>query len=72
MGHLQRVVSDPAVCGGAPCIQGTRVLVSVLLDALAEGLSPEAVAAEYPPVTVDDVRAALAYAAEVMKRRAAA
>jgi uncharacterized protein (DUF433 family) len=42
-------------------------MVSVLLDALEEGLTPEQVAAQYPPLTVDDVRAAIAYAAQVIR-----
>ena len=60
----ERIRIDPNVCGGAPCIAGTRIMVSVILDNLAEGLTPEAIADEYPPLTVDDVRAAIAYAAE--------
>ena len=65
MGGWQgRIRIDPNVCGGAPCIAGTRIRVSVVLDNLAEGLTPEAIAEEYPPLTVEDVRAAVAYAAE--------
>jgi uncharacterized protein (DUF433 family) len=59
----QRVVSKPEVCHGKPCIRGTRIMVSVVLDNLAEGLTPEAIVQEYPPLTLDDVRAALSYAA---------
>jgi uncharacterized protein (DUF433 family) len=41
MGSWQdRIRVDPNVCGGAPCIAGTRILVSVILDNLAEGLTP--------------------------------
>jgi uncharacterized protein (DUF433 family) len=63
-----RIRVDPNVCGGAPCIAGTRILVSVILDNLAEGLTPEAIANEYPPLTVEDVRAAVAYGAEYPAR----
>ena len=59
----QRVVSDPQVCHGKPCVRGTRIMVSVILDNLAEGLSPGEIVAEYPPLTLDDVRAAIVYAA---------
>lgn len=59
----ERILSKPDVCHGKPCIRGTRVMVSVVLDNLAEGLSPEAVVEEYPPLTLQDVQAALAYAA---------
>jgi uncharacterized protein (DUF433 family) len=62
-----RITTDPQVCHGKPCITGTRVLVSVVLDNLAEGLAAEEIAAEYPPVTVADVRAALAYAAALVR-----
>jgi uncharacterized protein (DUF433 family) len=37
---LKRVVSDPEVLGGEPCIRGTRIHAAVVLDSLAEGLSP--------------------------------
>ena len=59
-----RIRVDPHVRGGEPCIAGTRILVSVVLDNLAEGLTAEEIANEYPPLTVEDVRAAVAYAAE--------
>lgn len=71
MRRHDRVQIDPAVCGGVPCIKGTRVMVSVVLDNLADGLTPAEVAAEYPPLTVADVRAALAFAADQVKSRAA-
>jgi uncharacterized protein (DUF433 family) len=59
----ERISVNPAVCHGKACIAGTRVLVSVVLDSLAEGLTPEEVAQEYPPISADDVRAALSYEA---------
>jgi uncharacterized protein (DUF433 family) len=60
---LQRVSIAPNVCGGKPVIRGTRVLVAIILDALAEGLLPEQVIDHYPQLTLDDIHAALAYAA---------
>lgn len=54
---------NPKVCHGKPCIKGTRIMVSVILDNLAEGLTPQEIVDEYPPLTVKDVRAAVAYAA---------
>ena len=59
-----RIRVDPNVCGGAPCIAGTRIMVSIILDNLAEGLTPDEIVEEYPPLTVEDVRAAVAYRAE--------
>ena len=62
---LQRVTVDPNVCGGKPCIRGTRICIAILLDGLAEGLTPEQLRDHYPQLTPDDVKAALAYAAEL-------
>ena len=59
----ERIVSSPQVCHGKACIRGTRILVSVVLDNLAEGLTPEEIVQEYPPLILEDVRAALSYAA---------
>ena len=64
---LDRVVVDPSVCGGQPCIRGTRIYVSILLDSLAEGFSPEQIIDHYPSLTTDDIRAAVAYAAELTR-----
>ena len=60
-----RIVVDENVCFGKPVIKGTRVPVVVVLHELAHGMSPEEVAREYH-ITVEDVRAALAYAASVI------
>ncbi len=57
---LQRIVIDPALCHGQPCVKGTRVLVTVLLDALAAGLSAAEIVRHYPSITEEDVRAAAA------------
>jgi uncharacterized protein (DUF433 family) len=54
----EHIMLDPVVCHGKPCIRGTRVLVSVVLDALAAGHTPAEIAEDYPPLTVADVRAA--------------
>ncbi len=62
-----RISIRPDVCHGKPCITGTRVMVSVVLDNLAEGLTPEEIVAEYPPLTRDDVFVALAYAAALAR-----
>ena len=65
---LKRVVIKPDVCGGEPCIQGTRINIAVILDSLAEGLSPKEITKPFPPLTEQDVRAAIAYAAELARR----
>jgi uncharacterized protein (DUF433 family) len=64
---IGRVSIDPAVCGGQPCIRGTRVYIAIILDALAEGLTPEQIIDHYPQLTVEDIHGALAYAAELTR-----
>lgn len=64
---LDRITVDPSVCGGKPCIRGTRINIAVVLDGLAEGLTPEQVIDHYPQLTLDDLHAALAYAAELSR-----
>lgn len=60
---IDRISVDPAVCAGKPCIKGTRIYIAIILDALAEGLTPEQVIDHYPQLTLDDIHASLAYAA---------
>ena len=64
---LKRVVAKPNVCGGEPCIQGTRINVAVILESLAEGLSPKEITKQFPPLTELDVRAAVIYAESSQK-----
>ena len=60
---------DPAVCHGKACIRGTRIMVSVILDNLAADASPEQIRQDYPSVSMDAIRAAIAYAAELSHER---
>jgi uncharacterized protein (DUF433 family) len=69
MDWRERLTSDPNVCGGRVCVKGTRVMVSIVLDGLADGLTAEQIVAEYPTIRVEDVLAALAYAAELARER---
>ena len=66
---LNRISIDPAVCGGKPCIKGTRIWVSLILDLLATGMSEAELRAEYPALTREDILAAIAYGAEVARER---
>ena len=66
MSWQERISVDPGVCHGKACIRGTRVLVSVVLDNLAAGETPEVIAHDYR-IAVDDVRAALRYAGELAR-----
>ena len=62
-----RISINPAVCHGKACIRGTRVMVSVILDNLAAGVSREGILASYPALVDLDIQAALAYAAELAR-----
>ncbi len=66
---LARIRIDPKVCHGQPCVRGTRIPVSLIVQYLANGDSVEDVLAAYPTLTRDDVRACLAYAAELTRER---
>ena len=66
---LERISIDPNVCFGKPCIRGTRIWVSLILDFLADGVTMDEIMEEYPQLTVDDIRAALAYGAEMSRER---
>jgi len=61
---LTRISVDPEVCFGKPCIKGTRIWVSLLLDILAAGTSMEALLEDYPHLEREDILAAIAYGAE--------
>ena len=60
---------DPNICHGQACIAGTRVMVTVILDNFAAGLTVEEIVESYPSVSTDAVRATLHYAAELAKER---
>jgi len=63
------IATDPCVCHGQARIRGTRVPVSVILDNLAAGMTPEEILASYPTLTEEAIRAAVKYAAELAKER---
>ena len=64
-----RISVDPAVCHGKPCIRGTRIFISVILDNLAARQSNEQIIEDYPGLTEDDITAAISYAAELAHER---
>lgn len=66
---LQRISIDPQICGGQPCIKGTRIWVSLILDFLADGMSEAELLSEYPQLVREDVLAAIAYGAEAARVR---
>jgi uncharacterized protein (DUF433 family) len=67
--YLDHISTDPLVCHGEPCIAGTRIPVSVVLDNLAAGVSVQEIIGSYPSLTSDDVQAAIAYAADIARER---
>jgi uncharacterized protein (DUF433 family) len=69
MNWRDRIITDMGVCHGQACLKGTRVPVSVVLDNLAIGLSPAEIIASYPSLELEDVRAAVSYAAELARER---
>jgi len=62
----ERIVIAPDLHHGDPCIKGTRIPVSMIVGSLADGMTPEEIQDAYPQLTMGDIQAALAYAAEVM------
>ncbi len=69
MNWKDRIIINPEICHGKPCIKGTRIWVSLVLDFLASGDSVEAILQEYPQLTRDDILACIAYGAEVARGR---
>jgi uncharacterized protein (DUF433 family) len=63
------IIVDPAICHGRACIKGTRIMVSVVLDNLAAGLTPAEIIRSYPSLNDKVVQAAIAYAAELARER---
>ena len=66
---LERISIDPNVCFGKPFIKGTRIWVSLILDFLACGNSEADILEAYPHLQPEDIRAAIAYAAELARER---
>jgi uncharacterized protein (DUF433 family) len=66
---LNRISVNPRVCFGKPCVKGTRIWVSLLLDMLADGMPIEDILKEYPQLKREDILAAMAYGAEMSRER---
>jgi len=65
---LARIVIDPRIRNGKPVIRGTRITVTDILEYLAGGMSEEEILADFPDLTGEDIRAALAFAAQRERR----
>ncbi|MEX1129526.1 MAG: DUF433 domain-containing protein [Vicinamibacterales bacterium] len=68
MNLLDRIAVDPTIRFGKPCVRGTRISVGDVLGYLASGMSEAQILADFPQLTLDDVRACLTYAAERERR----
>jgi len=64
---LERITVDPKIMGGKPVVRGTRITVDLILELLASGMTPEEIAEDYK-ISIEDIRAALLYAAKTLGR----
>jgi len=64
MDYTKIITIEPDKRSGKPCIRGTRMTVSDVLEYLAGGMTPEEIVAEFPDLTIEDIRACLAFAAD--------
>ena len=67
--RFERISVDHRVMGGVPCIDGTRIPVATIVSLVAEGSTATDIVSSYPQLVVDDVRAALEYAAAAVRER---
>jgi uncharacterized protein (DUF433 family) len=67
--YWSRISIDPQICHGRPCIKGTRMRVSDIVDMLAEGVSREEILRDFPYIADEDISASLAYAARAADHR---
>ena len=67
MNRQERIVADEAVLTGKPVIRGTRLAVEFIIDLLAQGWSEADILANYPRLSIDDIRACLQYAGDVLR-----
>ena len=67
MDWKDRISIDPNVCHGRPCVKGTRIWVSFVLDLLASGETMESILKEYPQLKPEDIRACIAYGADAAR-----
>ncbi len=65
-----RIVSDPGICSGKPCVKGTRIPVHLIIDLIASGESFDNIKRAYPNITDEDIYACLKYAASLVDEEA--
>lgn len=69
MNWREHITVNPEICHGRACIKGTRIMVSVVLDNLAVGLSFDELLSSYSSLTMDGIQAANGYAAELTREQ---
>ncbi len=72
MDWREYVLVDPNICHGQACLKGTRIMLAVVLDNLAAGLSVDDILQSYPSLTQEAVRATISYAADLVRERVVA
>ena len=68
MDYRERITIDPDIRGGKPCIRGMRITVYDVLGYLASGMSHEEILSDFPYLGEEDIRASLAFAADLDRR----
>ena len=68
MNWQEHITVDPSIRSGKPCIKGTRITIYDVLEYLAGGMSEEEILADFPDLTLKDIRACLAFAATRERR----
>ena len=67
---LKRIVCDPQICSGKPCIKGTRIPIHIILDLFAAGEDYEGIKRAYPNINDEDIRACIIYASILVDEEA--
>ena len=65
---MERIVQNPAVMGGKPCVNGTRITVEALIEDMAGGMSVEELLHEFPQLEREDVLSALRFAGHILQQ----
>ncbi len=69
MGKEERISIDPKICFGKPCIKGTRIYLTLILEMLEIGKSFKEIIEEYPKLTNDDITATIRYARKLVEKQ---
>ena len=68
-GTVSRITVNPHQMGGVPCIRGLRIPVATVVNMIANGMTPDEIVAELPPLELEDIAAALRLAADTVSDR---